>query len=50
MLFIFNMVISGIPLFIQVLTLTFSVLNTFIVKQCIAVNEYLFDTYVHLSK
>lgn len=49
MLFIF-MVISGIPLFIQVLTLTFSVLNTFIVKQCIAVNEYLFDTSVHLSK
>lgn len=38
------------PLFIQVPTLTFSVLNTFIVKQCIAVNEYLFDTYVHLSK
>lgn len=49
MLFIF-IVISGIPLFIQVPTLTFSVLNTFIVKQCIAVNEYLFDTCVHLSK
>lgn len=46
MLFIF-IVISGIPLFIQVPTLTFSVLNTFIVKQCIAVNKYLFDTYVH---
>lgn len=53
MLFIF-IVISGIPLFIQVPTLTFSVLNTFIVKQCIAVNKYLFDTYVqnnsHLNK
>lgn len=49
MLFIF-IVISGIPLFIQVLTLTFLVLNTFIVKQCIAVNEYLFHTSVHLSK
>lgn len=49
MLFIF-IVISGMPLFIQVLTLTFSVLNTFIVKQCIAVNKYLFDTYVHLSE
>lgn len=51
MLFIF-IVISGIPLFIQVPTLTFPVLNTFIVKQCIAVNKYLFDTSVpvHLSK
>lgn len=49
MLFIF-IVISGIPLFIQVPALTFLVLNTFIVKQFIAVNEYLFDTCVHLSK